>query len=199
MFRTWIIRQCNTVWVCKLTDIVTSLWLEIIKLDKEWLNVILLYGNILETNIWNKWGYESVNRLLTLINQQLLWKKKGTKLYNSKRQISIIVFKLLQKWKSLDPEGADLLRPLGSANAVPFLVAIPVPVPCSVNRPLAVHTTLRPGTGLWTTPISLVSVLVPVPFTVQFPVCISQHNRYSYYRPQTKFAKNSNIARISLI
>ena len=25
MFRTWIVRQCNTVWVCKLADIVTSL------------------------------------------------------------------------------------------------------------------------------------------------------------------------------
>ena len=35
MFRTWIIRQRNTVWVRKLTDIVTSLWLGIIKLNKE--------------------------------------------------------------------------------------------------------------------------------------------------------------------
>ena len=35
MFRTWIIRQRNTVWVRKLTDIVTGLWLGIIKLDKE--------------------------------------------------------------------------------------------------------------------------------------------------------------------
>ena len=35
MFRAWIIRQHNTVWVCKLADIVTSLWLGIIKLDKE--------------------------------------------------------------------------------------------------------------------------------------------------------------------
>ena len=32
---------------------------------------------------------------MTLINQLLLRKKKGTKLYDSKRQISIIVFKLL--------------------------------------------------------------------------------------------------------
>ena len=87
VFRTWIIRQCNPVWVHKLADIVTSLWLEIIKLDKEWFNVILLYGNILETNIWNKWDSESVNRLLTLINQQLLWKKKGTGL-DSKWKIS---------------------------------------------------------------------------------------------------------------
>ena len=46
MFRTWIIRQRNTVWVHKLTDIVTSLWLEIIKLDKEWFKVILVCGNV---------------------------------------------------------------------------------------------------------------------------------------------------------
>ena len=25
MFRTWIVRQCNPVWVCKLADSVTSL------------------------------------------------------------------------------------------------------------------------------------------------------------------------------
>ena len=87
MLRTWIIRQFNPVWVRKLADIVTSLWLEMIKLDKEWFNVILLYGNILKTNIWNKWENESVNRLLTLINQLLLWKKKGTKL-DSKWKIS---------------------------------------------------------------------------------------------------------------
>ena len=70
MFRTWRIRQCNPVWVRKLADIVTSLWLEIIKSDKEWFNVILLYGNILETNIWNKGGHESVNKLWTFIKHQ---------------------------------------------------------------------------------------------------------------------------------
>ena len=59
VFRTWIIRQGNTVRVRKLTEIVISLWLEIIKLDKEWFNVILLYGTMLETNIWNKWKWES--------------------------------------------------------------------------------------------------------------------------------------------
>ena len=67
MFRTWIIRQRNTVWVRKLADIVTSLSLEIIKLDKEWFNVISLHGNILETNIWTKWGHESVNKWLWVI------------------------------------------------------------------------------------------------------------------------------------
>ena len=43
MFRTWRIRQCNPVWVCKLTDVVTSLWLEIIKLDKELFNVLYIW------------------------------------------------------------------------------------------------------------------------------------------------------------
>ena len=71
----------------KLADIITSLWLEIIMFEKELFNVILLYGNTLETYIWNKWERESVNRSLTLINQQLLWKKKGTEL-DSKQKIS---------------------------------------------------------------------------------------------------------------
>ena len=44
MFRTWIIRQHNTVWVRKLTDIVTSFWLGIIVLPKELFKVMLLYG-----------------------------------------------------------------------------------------------------------------------------------------------------------
>ena len=67
MFRTWIVRQCNTVRVRKLTDIVTSLWLGISKLDKELSNVIHVLG-IKEYHIWNKWKYESVNKLLTVIN-----------------------------------------------------------------------------------------------------------------------------------
>ena len=46
MFRTWRIRQCDTVWVRKLTDIVTSLWLEIIKLDKELFYEIIVFGLI---------------------------------------------------------------------------------------------------------------------------------------------------------
>ena len=54
MFRTSIIRQRNTVWVHKLTDIVTNLWLGIVMLEKELFNVISLHANILETNIWNK-------------------------------------------------------------------------------------------------------------------------------------------------
>ena len=64
MFRTWTIRQGNTVRVRKLTEIVISLWLGIIKLDKEWFNVILLYRSILETNIWNKGKCERVNKSL---------------------------------------------------------------------------------------------------------------------------------------
>ena len=43
IFRTWIIRQRNTVWVHKLADIVTSLWLGIIVLPKELFNVIYIW------------------------------------------------------------------------------------------------------------------------------------------------------------
>ena len=71
IFRTWIIRQCNTVCVHKLADIVTSLWLEIIKLDKEWFNVILLCGTILEYHIWNKWKFESVKQVIGFL---LTWR-----------------------------------------------------------------------------------------------------------------------------
>ena len=44
MFRTGTIRQCNTVRVHKLTDIVTSLWLGIIMLHKELFNVTYVFG-----------------------------------------------------------------------------------------------------------------------------------------------------------
>ena len=47
MFRTWIIRQCKTVWVRNLTDIVTSLWLGIIMLEKELFNMISVFENLL--------------------------------------------------------------------------------------------------------------------------------------------------------
>ena len=91
MFRTWTIRQGNTVRVHKLTEIVISLWLEIIKLDKEWFNVILLYGTILETNIWNKWNCERVNKSL-----DSYWPEDYYDInYNNRWQISIIIFKLL--------------------------------------------------------------------------------------------------------
>ena len=43
MFRTWIIRQRNTVWVRKLADIVTSYWLGIIVLPKELFNVTYIW------------------------------------------------------------------------------------------------------------------------------------------------------------
>ena len=88
MFRTWIIRQCNTVWVCKLADIVTSPWLEIIKLQKELFNVILLYGTILEYHIWNKWKCMSINKWLTLISYQCM--KKGSSQQQQIRQISTV-------------------------------------------------------------------------------------------------------------
>ena len=109
VFRTWIIRQDNTVRVHKLTEIVISLWLEIIKLDKEWFNVILLCGAILEYHIWNKWENESVNRSLTLINQQLLRKKKGTEL-DSKWKIS--KFSVLHFFKKCLQDISPLCGPL---------------------------------------------------------------------------------------
>ena len=93
MFRTWIIRQGNTVRVRKLTEMVISLWLEIIKLDKEWFNVILLYGTILEYHIWNKWKCMSVNKWLTLISYQCM--KKGSSQQQQTRQISTVNFILV--------------------------------------------------------------------------------------------------------
>ena len=47
MFRTWRIRQCNPVWVRKLADVVTSLWLEIIVLPKELFNVTPVFLDLL--------------------------------------------------------------------------------------------------------------------------------------------------------
>ena len=72
----------------KLTEIVISLWLEIIKLDEEWFNVILLCGTILEYHIWNKWKCMSVNKWLTWISYKCM--KKGSSQQQWTRQISII-------------------------------------------------------------------------------------------------------------
>ena len=47
MFRTWIIRQRNTVWVRKLADVVTSLKLEVIKLEKELFYVTPVFLDLL--------------------------------------------------------------------------------------------------------------------------------------------------------
>ena len=49
MFRTGIVRQCNTVQVRKLTDIVTSLWLGIIVLPKELFNVLHVFRSHLRS------------------------------------------------------------------------------------------------------------------------------------------------------
>ena len=95
MFRTWKIRWRNSVWVCKLADIVTSLCLGLLCCLKSYSMWHLYLGIIKQHHNWNKWGHESVNRLLTLINQLLPWKRKGTELYNNKWQINTIVFKLL--------------------------------------------------------------------------------------------------------
>ena len=65
MFRTWRIRQCNPVWVRKLADVVTSLWLGIIKLDKELFYVTPVFFWIYYiTLIWNKWKCERENQSL---------------------------------------------------------------------------------------------------------------------------------------
>ena len=47
MFRTWRIRWRNPVWVCKLADIVTNLWLGIIKLGKELFYVTPVFLDLL--------------------------------------------------------------------------------------------------------------------------------------------------------
>ena len=52
MFRTWIVRQRNTVWVCKFTDTVTSLC-----------SVTYALRNLV-----NKWKCMSANKWLTSIN-----------------------------------------------------------------------------------------------------------------------------------
>ena len=64
MFRTWRIRRRNPVWVRKLADVVTSLWLEIIKLGKELFNVISVSENYSTLSIWNKWKCERENQSL---------------------------------------------------------------------------------------------------------------------------------------
>ena len=49
----------------KLADVVTSLWLEIIKLDKELFNVLSLHGNIFAKLISGiNEGYESVKHIV---------------------------------------------------------------------------------------------------------------------------------------
>ena len=62
IFRTWIVRQRN-----KLTDIVTSSWLGIGKLDKELFKCDTCIWNYLITSSWNKWECMSVNKLWTVI------------------------------------------------------------------------------------------------------------------------------------
>ena len=64
MFRTWRIRQCNPVWVRKLADVVTSLWLGINVLSKGLFNVISVSENYSMLSIWNKWKCERENQSL---------------------------------------------------------------------------------------------------------------------------------------
>ena len=67
MFRTWIIRQCNPVWVHKLADIVTSLWLGNIVLPKELFQCAIFtwkhFAKLIRSRLWNKWVYESVKHI----------------------------------------------------------------------------------------------------------------------------------------
>ena len=64
MFRIRRIRRCNPVWVRKLADVVTSLWLGIIVLSKELFNVISVSENYSTISIWNKWKCERENQSL---------------------------------------------------------------------------------------------------------------------------------------
>ena len=61
--------------MCKLTDIVTSLWLGIGKLDKELFNVIHVFGIIQSHKIGIN-GCMSVNKLLMLTSYKCM--KKGS-------------------------------------------------------------------------------------------------------------------------
>ena len=106
MFRTRRIRWHNPVWVCKLADVVTSLCLGLLCCLKSYSMWHLYLGIIKQHHNWNKWGHESVNRSLTLINQLLPWKRKGTELYNNKWQISTIIFKLLH-WHPIRSSSSD--------------------------------------------------------------------------------------------
>ena len=88
MFRTWRIRQCDTVWVCKLADIVTSLWLGIIALPKELFYEILVFWTYYITSIWNKWKCVNANKWLTLISYKCM--KKGSSQQQRTQQISTV-------------------------------------------------------------------------------------------------------------
>ena len=88
MFRTWIIRWRNTVWVRRLTDIVTSLWLGIIVLPKELFYEILVFWTYYIISIWNKWKCVNANKWLTLISYKCM--KKGSSQQQRTQQISTI-------------------------------------------------------------------------------------------------------------
>ena len=60
VFRTWMIRQCNPVWVHKLADIITSLVFMTCALSQR----------KCDTCSWNKWECMSVNKSLTFINTE---------------------------------------------------------------------------------------------------------------------------------
>ena len=93
MFRTWRIRQCDTVWVRKLTDIVTSLSLEIIKLEERVIQcdicILDLLNNII-IGINELYAFKYLLDLdLTLMN---IWRDNYCleNDYDSKTKLSII-------------------------------------------------------------------------------------------------------------
>ena len=60
VFKTWIVRQHNLIWVCKLTDIVTSLFLCICSWTKSQWNVIHVWNQYIISS-WNKWNCMCAN------------------------------------------------------------------------------------------------------------------------------------------
>ena len=93
MFRTWRIRQCNPVWVRKLADVVTSLWLGIIKLDKEWFNVTYVSWIYYITSIWNKWKCERENQSLDSYLPEDYYNLN----YNGRTKLSIFLIRYIAK------------------------------------------------------------------------------------------------------
>ena len=101
MFRTWRIRQCNPVWVRKLADVVTSLWLGIIKLDKELFYVTPVFFWIYYiTLIWNKWKCERENQLLDSYLPEDYYDLN----YNGRTKLSIFLIRYINKRSRIQKE-----------------------------------------------------------------------------------------------
>ena len=70
MFRSWIVRQCNRVWVCKLADIVTSLCSVICTRNQA--NVIHIWNQHLIKGVWMQIFIELIYDGTTICRQ--LWR-----------------------------------------------------------------------------------------------------------------------------